>query len=45
MLWDFLPPLSPHRRAMFDRPQDPDYRPLQEEQQGGDLQQDDEPNN
>ncbi|TDH13224.1 hypothetical protein EPR50_G00055150 [Perca flavescens] len=32
-------------RAMFDRPQDPDYRPLQEEQQGGDLQQDDEPNN
>ncbi|XP_029295988.1 derlin-2-like [Cottoperca gobio] len=32
-------------RAMFDQPEDPDYRPLQEEQQGGDLQQDEEPHN
>lgn len=24
---------SPNRRAMFDRPEDPDYRPLLEEQQ------------
>lgn len=30
---------SPNRRAMFDRPEDPDYRPLlEEQQQGGDLQ-------
>lgn len=30
---------SPNRRAMFDRPEDPDYRPLPEEQQqGGALQ-------
>ncbi|KAG8011746.1 Derlin-2 [Nibea albiflora] len=26
-------------RAMFDRPEDPDYRPLHEEQQDGDLEQ------
>ncbi|XP_045891466.1 derlin-3 isoform X2 [Micropterus dolomieu] len=31
-------------RAMFDRPEDPDYLPLQEEQ-GGDLQQYEEPHN
>ncbi|XP_069580295.1 derlin-2-like [Brachyistius frenatus] len=29
-------------RAMFDQPEEPDYRTLQEEQQGGDLQQDEE---
>ncbi|KAF3851497.1 hypothetical protein F7725_013269 [Dissostichus mawsoni] len=30
-------------RAMFDQPEDPDYRPLHEEQQGEDLLQDEEP--